>query len=352
MTNNAVWLLLDARGFGGIERHVEVLASELRRRGIPSEIIFWDSFPQPSWIERLTADGQPFRTLDGKLRTLVSAIRSSKPVLIHTHGYKANIMGRAAAALTGTPCVASFHAGLREHLPVGLYQRLDEATSLFGGRIAVSEAIRASLPFPSTLIENFIASPPPPEPAPLPRAAAFIGRLTHEKGIDLFCKIAESVGPAIEWHVYGDGPLRKELEETHGKLVRFHGFASDMSSVWPHVGLVVMPSRAEGLPMTAIEALSNGVPVAASRVGGLPKAVQPGTSGWLFEAGDIDGAKAAIEEWMRLEPQEQSALRLRCWTRAATHYSAETGVARLLDVYAAYAPELRNAPLSSASSHP
>ncbi len=352
MTENTVWLLLDARGFGGIERHVEILGKALRQRAIPSEIVFLDRFPQRDWIERLEADGQPFRMLDSKLRTLIRALRSEKPALIHTHGYKANIMGRAAAAMSGVACVASFHAGLREPLPVGLYQRIDEATSIFSGRIAVSEAIRASLPFPSLLVENFIVAPPSPEPAPLPRSVAFIGRLTHEKGIDLFCKIAGKVGSSLEWHVYGDGPLRQECESGYGHLIRFHGFVRDVQALWPQIGLLAMPSRAEGLPMAAIEALSNGVPVAASRTGGLPQAVRPGISGWLFDVGGIAGAQAAIEDWMRLDAEEQGALRLRCWRHASANYSAERGVGRLLDVYAAHAPEFRNTPLSSASSHP
>ncbi len=349
---SSVWLLLDSRGFGGIERHVEILGQELRARGFRPEIVFWERFPDKDWVERLKATGQHVRILDGRLATLIGALREERPRLLHSHGYKANILGRAAAMVTGTPVVASFHAGLREPFPVGLYQRLDEATSFLGGRISVSEAIRASLPFSSVLAENFIPVAPLPKPLPLPRAAAFVGRLTPEKGIDLYCEIAAKTGASIAWHVYGDGPLRHELETAYGGLVRFHGFAYDMGSVWPEIGLLVMPSRAEGLPMAAIEALSQGIPVAASRVGGLPRAVLPGISGWLFEAGDIEAARGAIQSWAGLDHERQIALRLSCWRHAATNYSADAVLPGLLGAYERQAPDLRNTLLSSVSSHP
>jgi glycosyltransferase involved in cell wall biosynthesis len=352
MFNTSLWLLLDSRGFGGIERHAEILGQELRARNFQTEIVFWEGFPDKDWIRRLKASGQPFRLLDGRLGTLIRQLRTERPALLHTHGYKANILGRAAAMLTGTSVAATFHAGLREPFPVGLYQRLDEITSFLGGRISVSEAIRASLPFSSRLVENFIATPPRPQPLPLPLTVSFVGRLTPEKGIDLFCEIAAKGPPSIEWQVYGEGPLRQELEAAYGSLVHFHGFARDMSEVWRRTGLLMMPSRAEGLPMAAIEALSQGIPVAASRVGGLPRAVLPGVSGWLFEAGDIDAACRAIESWTALEPERQIVMRLSCWRHAATNYSAEAALPGLLEEYARQAPGLRNTRLSSASSHP
>ncbi len=291
--------------------------------------------------------GLRYQLLDGRLQNLIRALRSARPVLLHTHGYKANIMGRAAALVTGTPVAASFHAGLREPFPVSFYQRLDEFTSFAGGRIAVSEPIARSLPYRAEFLDNFISAPPAPASPALPRAVAFVGRLTHEKGFDLFCEIAAKAASwrtgaiasprdlrrpphptlsprgegfpgatlcprgegfsqgrglsaasplpggerdrvrgdlgidapdllsGVEWHVYGDGPLRAQFENTH-PFIRFHGFTAALDEVWPRIGLLLMPSRAEGLPMAAIEALSHGVPVAASRVGGLPRAIVPG----------------------------------------------------------------------------
>src|SRR5271166_2463357 len=123
MGKTAIWLLLDSKGFGGIERHVENVSFALRERGIGCEILFWDRTPFPDWIARLQDMGLAYRMLDGTLTALVLALRREKPALLHTHGYKANIMGRAAALMTGTTVIASFHAGLREPFPMNLYQR-------------------------------------------------------------------------------------------------------------------------------------------------------------------------------------------------------------------------------------
>ncbi len=121
----------------------------------------------------------------------------------------------------------------------------------------------------------------------LPRRVGFVGRLSEEKRPDLFCALARRSPPGVEWHVYGNGPMGARLELEYGDTVRFHGTVTDLEPAWSTLGLLVMPSRFEGLPLAALEALTAGIPVLASRVGDLSSVVVDGQTGWLFESGDI-----------------------------------------------------------------
>jgi glycosyltransferase involved in cell wall biosynthesis len=259
---------------------------------------------------------------------------------LHVHGYKAGILARLPARILGIPVVTTFHSGERSRARLGLYESADEYTSFLGERICVSAAIQARLPFPATLIKNFVPDSAAPSKNALPRRAAFVGRLTREKGPDIFCEIASRHVSAAEWHVYGDGPMRQELQERFGHIVNFHGLVPDLGSVWPTIGLLVMPSRFEGLPYAALEALSAGIPVLAARVGGLPEAVREPETGWMFEAGNVTEASSKVDAWAQLSVAEQEAMRMRCWNHAQNCFSESSEMSKLLSVYrkAGYPP--------------
>ncbi len=201
-----VWQLIDARAIGGIERHVATVTMALRRRGYAAEIVLLQRYDPSPWLRQLELDAIPYRTLDGHVSGLVKAMREEPPALVHTHGYKANILGRLVARALGIPVVSSFHAGETPAFPVSLYTRIDAACSGLATRIAVSQAIADQLPQPTQVVRNFVAVPQQAPREALPQRVGFIGRLSHEKGPDLFCEMAEQGPPGIEWHVWGDGP--------------------------------------------------------------------------------------------------------------------------------------------------
>ena len=327
-----IWQFLDSRTVGGIERHVEILTRHLIARGSDAHVILLAAYADQPSMTLFRDAGLPVTRLDGSLRTLIRAIREERPALIHAHGYRANILARCAGLMTRVPVVTSFHAGLREPFPVGLYQRLDEWSGLLAGRIAVSEDIRTRLPFRAVLVENFIDVPEHTPAPPGPRIV-FAGRLTPEKGPDLFCALARAAYGG-DWHMFGDGPMGARLEAENARDITFHGFTSDPETIWRDAGLLVMPSRAEGLPMAALEALARGVPVLAARVGGLPRVAVPGVSGWLFPAEDLESALAALCEWQQMDAPARVALSRSAWAHARAHFSADAGLAKLVQIYA------------------
>ena len=329
-----IWLLIDSSGVGGAERHVSMLAESLIRRGLRVTIVLYGDHGHNPWLDQIVAARVPHLLLDNTVASLIKMTHRERPQLIHTHGYKAGILGRIGGRLAGIPTVSTFHSGLRGRGRVYLYDLIDEWTSFLGARIAVSAAIQQRLPFSSTLIPSFVQVPSNSMGGGgLPRRVGFVGRLSEEKGPDVFCEIAACSPPGLEWHVFGSGPMRAGLEERFGPHVRFHGSVVDLSGVWPSLGLLLMPSRSEGLPLAALEALAHGVPVLASRVGALPSVVIAGVTGWLFESGCVAEAREAVCRWQSCNSEQQSMLRQQCRTHVRTHFSEQQWVPPVIDIY-------------------
>jgi glycosyltransferase involved in cell wall biosynthesis len=327
-----VWQLVDARSLGGIERHIGILTAALRQRGFAVNIVRYADYGDEPWLQQLAAQGVPIRSLAGTPTALLAALREDRPALLHTHGYKAGILGRISARILGIPCVSTFHAGERGPFPLWLYQSIDGWTSFLAQRIAVSASIAQDLPFGATVIANFIAASSRRRDPP-PRRVAFVGRLSHEKGPDLFCALARLGPSTLSYDCYGEGPMLPALATQYGDIVQFHGFMPS-DQIWPQVGLLLMPSRAEGLPMAALEALAAGVPVAASAVGGLPELIRAGETGWLFDVEDMPGAADAVAAWSRLEPAQLLDMGWRCQSDVVDRYGIARHLPEVLGVYA------------------
>ena len=175
-----IWQLIDSRGPGGAERHIATLVQSLSGCGVKSKVVLLADHGPNAWPVQLRQAGADVHHLDGRFGGLLGALRRDRPSLLHTHGYKAGILGRAAAVLCRVPVVSTFHSGEREPFPVSLYSRLDEWTSLVGQRVAVSPGVAKRLPFSANVIANYIATEPQPSAMPLPRRIAFVGRLSEE----------------------------------------------------------------------------------------------------------------------------------------------------------------------------
>jgi glycosyltransferase involved in cell wall biosynthesis len=330
----AIWHLIDSSSVGGAERHVEQVVQSLCERGIAAEAILYRNYPENPWLGQLAQAQIPHRILAGSPVALAKSLGHERPAILHTHGYKAGVLGRAAALMCGIPVVSTFHTGQRSSGKLLLYELADEWTSFASRRISVSKAIQSRLPFRSTLIENFIRVGADPLPSRLPRRIAFVGRLRPEKGPAVFCELARTSRLRdVEWHVYGDGPLRADLERRYGDVATFHGVVTDMAGVWANIGLLVMPSVFEGLPLAALEALAAGVPILASRVGALPDVVIEGKTGWLFERGDFEKARAGLEDWSTLSERRQTEIRLACRQHVEHRFSVTVQIGKLLEVY-------------------
>lgn len=134
----------------------------------------------------------------------------------------------------------------------------------------------------------------------------YVGRLSGEKGVDdLLAAFADAdLDADVRLHVVGDGPSRESLEDRARSLgiadwTVFHGFVGHGDALWTlfdESDLLVLPSYTEGLPRVLGEGMARGLPVVATRVGGIPAFVDDGENGLLVDPGDVDGLCRAIEQ--------------------------------------------------------
>jgi len=101
----------------------------------------------------------------------------------------------------------------------------------------------------------------------------FVGNLVPQKGVKYLLKAKKLMNIDAELLIVGDGPLRGALEDMVEKEginnVVFTGARRDVEKIMPSAMVLVLPSVSEGFPITILEALSSGLPVVATRIGGI-----------------------------------------------------------------------------------
>lgn len=158
------------------------------------------------------------------------------------------------------------------------------------------------------------------------------GRLVAGKGIDVALRAASSAGTRII--VAGDGPARGSFERAHPEAV-FVGHVSpaEVRRLARGALAVLVPSTCvENAPLAVLEAMAEGAPVVASRVGGVPEMIDDGRDGILVEPGDVDGLRAAIVS-LRSDPDLRRLLAAAAYDRVAQVNSPEAHLSSLLSVY-------------------
>ncbi|MBP5561840.1 MAG: glycosyltransferase [Muribaculaceae bacterium] len=167
----------------------------------------------------------------------------------------------------------------------------------------------------------------------LPREdyVAYVGRLSHEKGVDTLLQVARET-PSVTLKLAGNGPLRLSLTAQYGSLpnVEFVGQldAAQVANFVSRAACMVVPSEwYENNPLTIIEAQCAGTPVVGSNMGGIPELVVPG-NGIIFEAGDRTALTEALDRALHTE-WDHAGIRV----RGRKRFSADVHLARLLKLY-------------------
>lgn len=244
-------------------------------------------------------------------------IRATRPDLLHLHSrIGADVMGGIAGRLCGLPIVHTRRVDNPEpRWLVALKYRLHDRV------IAISEGIRdvllaEGLPAAKLRVvrsavdwERF-AGPCarediakrlglPPEDLWIGVVAQLIARKGHDDLLDALPPLVER-HPSLRLLFLGQGPLAGRLRERievagWSDRVRLLGFREDLPELLPCLDLLVHPARLEGLGVSLLQAASAGVPIVASRVGGIPEAVREGENGLLVPPGDSAALGAAID---------------------------------------------------------
>lgn len=129
----------------------------------------------------------------------------------------------------------------------------------------------------------------------------------HRDLVTAFARLREQLPEQrdrLRLSIVGDGPLMPAVREQVASLglqdvVWLPGARADVASLLHGFSLFVLPSLAEGTPVSMLEAMACGLPVVASRVGGIPEVVSDGCEGTLVAPRDIDALTAALAAYVR-----------------------------------------------------
>jgi len=164
------------------------------------------------------------------------------------------------------------------------------------------------------------------------------GRVSTEKGIAHLVRAMEGTPPECCLAIVGDGPARAELEvevKERGLAdrVRFLGFQADPYGIIGASDVVVVPSTwYEAFGRTVVEAMAYGVPVVASRIGGMGELFDSGVEGLLVPAGDPDALRDALTALAR-DRNATSEMGGRARALARERYSFDRVLEQYLTAY-------------------
>jgi Glycosyltransferase len=184
---------------------------------------------------------------------------------------------------------------------------------------------------PIDVVPPATASVAPREGASEP-FALFAGRLSPEKGVDVYLSAARAA--RIDAVVAGDGPLADSLRARYPEA-QFTGHLapSALSELLGRARLAVLPSVSlENAPLGVLEAMAAGVPVVASGVGGVPELVDDGVEGLLVAPGDPEALADAMLRLVR-DPGSAERMGQAGWVRVARDFSPDAHLQRLLMTY-------------------
>jgi len=142
----------------------------------------------------------------------------------------------------------------------------------------------------------------------------FFGRLVEEKGVEVL--IDAMAGLDAECLIVGDGPLEKALRDRARRAnradIRFLGHQPHrtLASLIRRATMVIIPSIwFENNPFSILEAFALGVPVIASRIGGIPELIEHGKTGLMFTPGDPDDLREKIKFLLNCPPERRRLAR-------------------------------------------
>ncbi len=334
-----VFLLQDLK-FGGTQRQ----ALELARRLNPSR------FKTEVWLMKAGDDlaplalswGVPLVRLSGGaqvgpvcLANLWRRLKRTPPDLLLLFTVLPNIWGRILGRLARVPVIVGNCRG--GAAPKRQHERWlwPFAHHILCNNLALKDRLANHYAVPAqrlTVIPNGVDTdffkPPVAARRSGPPRVLSIGRLVPDKDPDTLIKAFRLVAadhPQAELWLVGEGPRHEALEQLvqESRLsdkVRFLPGQADLRPLLHQASLLVLSSITEALPNVVLEAMAAGLPVVATRVGGLPEAVIPGETGWLVPPRDVPALAAAMSQLLA-DPKTRRAFGLAGRKRVEREFS-------------------------------
>ena len=281
------------------------------------------------FFEQLAKAGVPCQTLKHLIhpirllqdlaayREIKQTLRELQPDLLTTHSNKAGLLGRLAARSLAKAVVHTSHGFLfsgRPGSPAGWFYRLleklasgwsDRVITVCESEFKIAEKFKVIAPEKMTVIHNGLPDSQPPglaQPDADPPRLIMVARFAAPKDHQTLLK-ALGLLKELPWSLtlVGDGDARRVVEKLAVELgirerIDFLGVREDVAALLAASQVFVLSTQREGFPLSVLEAMRAGLPVVASSVGGISEAVETGTTGLLFPAGNVE----ALQEQLAL----------------------------------------------------
>lgn len=365
LANQRIALCLAPAAFGGLESSVLRLSQGLWANGVDVRLMLSIDAGANSSVEAAARkSGIPVERLEQPARAYVREFteyrrrfRREGITVVHTHGYRADLIAGMAARSLGIPVVTTFHGFTGGGRRNRTYERLQRmAATRAAAVIAVSDVIARDLTafgVPSARLVHQPNAFAPSDDA-LSRAEArltlgisssalaigWVGRLSYEKGPDIFVEALSQLPSeerAVEAVVIGDGPMRNEIEalaRDTGKAVQVRcvGYLPNAGALISALDLLVLSSRTEGTPVTILEAMAAEVPVVAFDVGGIPELLGA-RDGYLVSDRTPKALATAVRDALS-DPRGRAQRATKARQRLAEHFDTAKWIARHTAIYA------------------
>jgi glycosyltransferase involved in cell wall biosynthesis len=297
----------------------------------------------------------PGRVNWSAVHVLREYLRNNQVHILHTHGYKTDLIGWMATCGTSCRLVSTPHGwSTQAGLKLRIYEAIDRAAFPFFDAVApLSDTLYNELErWPGLrgklhLIRNGvdvleIDSIREPKPGMTPHGrrefvVGYVGQLIARKGLDVLLRaFAQLSLPNKKLVLIGEGPQRQDLTSLSNRLgisecVEFHGFRDDRLSLLKNFDVFVLPSRLEGVPRCLMEAMAAGTPVVASDIPGCTDLVKHNDSGLLFRCDNVEELLACLEGC--LEPQLRARIVRNAREFVVANFSADTMARRYGALY-------------------
>ena len=361
-----VVILTENLVFGGINRYCLDLVDGLRRYRDLRVCLLAPQNSKDKWlIEEAEKIGVTVETTSGKrvsaVNELYKIFKNIQPDILHTQGYYSNVIGRLTVRMHRMPItlVNTVHGIYHFSSAVfrsRLWYALDYLTMFTSNRvIAVSKTTARQIKWlrlknhPIVIHNGTNLKVNSKENTRLDirrkfgisenwGVVCFVGRFSPQKGIRNLVEVMQKTlqrSQDIAFVIVGDGELRPIVEACALDFpghVFVTGQQECVSDFYVASDVLLLPSITEGLPMTVIEAFAHGLPVVASKVGGVPEIVKDSYNGFLCDQFDTEEMSRCILRILE-DAQLRSELGINARTAVEKDFSLESMTQQTYQVY-------------------
>lgn len=310
-------------GQGGAERQLYYMLNALKEHGAIPRVLSLTTGEY--WEDRIKALGIPVTWVGRshlrlrRLRAIIEELRREPADILQSQHFYTNIYVVAAARFLGVCEIGALRSDAVNEVgansgPLGWLSLRAPRAIAANSQQAIENAVglgmpRSRLKFLPNVVDTAHFTPDQKRcqdvDVDVVRVLT-IGRVAPAKRFDRFLRVIAAVrqGSACQVRgiLVGDGPGRASLEDEASNIglfpegIEFHGLKADVADFYQNSDVFLLTSDWEGTPNVVLEAMASGLPVVATRVGGVSALIRHGETGYLVDSGDEASLASALTE--------------------------------------------------------